>query len=163
MTESSKKVAGRTVAAERCREWHSRGLRVVFTNGVFDLLHRGHVEYLTEAGALGDRLVVGVNDDESARRLGKGPDRPLNRLQDRLVVLAGLEVVDLLVPFEEDTPLELIKLLEPDVLVKGGDYAVEEVVGAEEVCAGGGELVLIPLREEHSTTLLIERIRGSLP
>ncbi len=160
MPESPGKILARERAADLCAEWHEAGLRVVFTNGVFDLLHRGHVEYLTEARSLGDRLVVGVNNDDSARTLGKGPDRPLNPLADRLVVLAGLEAVDLLVPFGEETPLALITLLRPQVLVKGGDYTMEEVVGAAEVRAAGGEVVLVRLREGHSTSTLVERVRG---
>lgn len=155
---------GKVVAGEEaagiCSDWQDKGLRVVFTNGVFDLLHRGHVEYLTEARALGDRLIVGVNTDSSAGRLGKGHGRPVNTLEDRMAILAALEVIDLLIPFDEDTPLELITLLEPDVLVKGGDYTEEEIVGAPEVRATGGEVIVIPLREGYSTTGLLERILG---
>jgi rfaE bifunctional protein nucleotidyltransferase chain/domain len=146
--------------ARRLREgWRRRGERAVFTNGVFDLLHRGHVEYLAEARSLGDCLVVGVNSDASVRRLGKGSDRPLNPLPDRLAVLAALAAVDLVVPFEEDTPLELIRLLEPDVLVKGGDYTEATVVGADLVRRSGGRVVIIPLRPGFSTTRLLERLR----
>lgn len=159
MGEPSAKIVTRAGAAERCREWHREGLTVVFTNGVFDLLHRGHVEYLAEARALGDRLVVGVNDDGSAGRLGKEPGRPIMPLEDRLAVLAGLESVDLLVPFHEDTPRELITLLRPRAVVKGGDYSEDEVVGGAEVRADGGEVVVIRLREGHSTSALLERIR----
>ena len=159
MSEPTVKAATREEAADHCRSWRGEGLAVVFTNGVFDILHRGHVEYLTEARSLGDRLVVGVNDDASAARLGKGEDRPLNPLEDRLAVLAGLEAVDLLVPFHEDTPLELITLLRPHVLVKGGDYTETEVVGAAEVKADGGRVVLVRLREGVSTTALVDRIR----
>jgi rfaE bifunctional protein nucleotidyltransferase chain/domain len=155
--------AAKIVDAERARRqregWRRQGRRTVFTNGVFDLLHRGHVEYLAEARSLGDHLVVGVNSDASVRRLGKGSDRPLNSLPDRLAVLAALAAVDLVVPFEEDTPLELIRLLEPDVLVKGGDYTETTVVGADLVHRGGGEVVIIPLRPGFSTTRLLERLR----
>lgn len=160
--EHAAKLTDAAGASDRRRSWAAEGQRVVFTNGVFDLLHRGHVEYLAEARSLGERLIVGVNTDASARRLGKGGDRPINRLEDRLVVLAGLESVDLVVPFDQDTPLELIRLLEPDVLVKGGDYSEERVVGAPEVRARGGEVVIVPLREGHSTTGLLERIRLTL-
>ncbi len=151
----------RETAAGICRRWRAAGERIVFTNGVFDLLHRGHVEYLAQARALGNRLVIGVNDDASARRLEKGDDRPINRLEDRIAVLSGLAAVDLLVSFSEDTPLSLIVLLKPDVLVKGGDYSEDQVVGADEVRAWGGEVVLVPLRKGHSTTDLITRIRTS--
>jgi rfaE bifunctional protein nucleotidyltransferase chain/domain len=160
--EHAAKVTDLAGATARRQLWSDEGHRVVFTNGVFDLLHRGHVEYLTEARSLGDRLIVGVNTDASARRLGKGEDRPINPLEDRLVVLAGLESVDLLVPFEPDTPLDLIRQLVPDILVKGGDYTEETVVGAPEVRARGGEVVIVPLRSGHSTTGLVERIRLTL-
>jgi len=155
------RIVEREEAASLCRSWQEEGERIVFTNGVFDLLHRGHVEYLIEAKALGDYLLVGVNDDASARLLGKGPRRPLNAASDRMAVLAALEPVDLVVGFSEETPLELITIVEPDVLVKGSDYTEEEVVGAHEVRAAGGEVVLIPLKEGYSTTDLLERICGT--
>lgn len=159
MTEASARVVERQEAAERCRSWRDEGLTVVFTNGVFDILHPGHASYLEEARALGDRLVVGINDDASAHRLEKGPSRPVNPLQDRAWMLASLRSVDLVVPFSEDTPLGLIQALRPRVLVKGGDYRREDVVGADEVESWGGRTVLIPLREGYSTTRLVERIR----
>lgn len=134
-----------------------RDFRVVFTNGCFDLLHRGHVEYLSQARSLGDRLVVGVNTDASVRRL-KGPGRPLVGQDDRALVLAGLESVDGVTLFHEDTPQELIRSLLPDVLVKGGDYAPDEVVGRDEVEAAGGKVVIVPLIGGRSTTGLLERI-----
>ncbi len=139
-----------------------RTQRVVFTNGVFDVLHRGHIEYLFAARALGDVLVVGLNTDDSTRRL-KGPERPLNRQEDRAVVLAGLACVDAVTLFDEDTPQALIAALLPDVLVKGGDYAPDQVVGRAEVEAVGGRLVLIPFVEGRSTSGLVQRIRGSTP
>ena len=132
---------------------------VVFTNGVFDLLHRGHVAYLAAARAEGAALVVGVNTDASARRLGKGRDRPLIAERDRAYVVAGLASVDAVVLFEEDTPLDLIRRLEPDVLVKGADYALEEIVGADVVRERGGRVVRVPLEEGLSTTGLIEKVR----
>jgi len=135
---------------------------VVFTNGVFDVLHRGHVTYLDQARALGASLVVAVNSDDSVRRLGKGEDRPLNPLDDRMAVLAALEAVDLVVPFEADTPRELIVACLPDVLVKGADYTAATTAGAAEVIAAGGRFVAIPLASAHSTTALIERVRGYL-
>ncbi len=133
---------------------------MVFTNGCFDLLHRGHVAYLNAARALGDALVVGVNTDASVRRLAKQGNRPVVGQDDRAYVLAALECVDAVTLFDEDTPLELITALLPDVLVKGGDYAAASVVGREVVEAAGGELVLIPFVEGYSTTGLVNRIRG---
>jgi len=137
--------------------WRAAGERIVFTNGVFDLLHRGHVEYLVEARALGDRLVVGINSDASTRRL-KGPSRPLVAAEDRAVVLAALRCVDLVIAFEEDTPERLIEAVAPDVLVKGGDWPVEKIVGRAFVEARGGRVLSLPIREGHSTTGLAERI-----
>jgi len=134
---------------------------LVFTNGVFDLLHRGHVTYLAQARALGASLAVGVNADASARRLGKGGDRPVNPLADRMAVLAALESVSLVTWFDEDTPLRLILALRPDVLVKGGDWKVEDIVGGREVRAWGGAVHSIPFEHERSTTALLERIRRS--
>ncbi len=139
--------------------WRAEGLRIVFTNGCFDLLHPGHVSYLTAARRLGDRLVVGLNDDDSIRRL-KGPERPINPLADRALMLAALKPVDLVVPFSEDTPIELIRRIRPDVLVKGGDYREEDIVGAEEVRSGGGRVVVLPFLDGHSSTGIIERIRS---
>lgn len=136
-----------------------RDLDLVFTNGVFDLMHRGHVSYLSRARALGDILVVGVNTDASARRLGKGPDRPMNGERDRALVLAALESVDVVCLFDEDTPRELVAELLPDVLVKGADYRLADVAGREEVEAAGGQVVLIPFVEGYSTTDLVQRIR----
>jgi D-glycero-beta-D-manno-heptose 1-phosphate adenylyltransferase len=133
---------------------------LVFTNGVFDLLHRGHVTYLEQAKGLGASLVIAVNTDASVRRLGKGAGRPLNALDDRMAVLAALACVDLVVPFDADTPLELIVASAPDVLVKGGDYSVATTVGAPEVMARGGRFVAIPFRHQRSTTALVERIRS---
>jgi rfaE bifunctional protein nucleotidyltransferase chain/domain len=135
-----------------------RAFRVVFTNGCFDLLHRGHVEYLFGARALGDALVVGLNSDRSVRRL-KGAGRPVQPAEDRATVLAGLACVDAVVLFEDDTPLALISALLPDVLVKGGDYRLEDVVGAAEVAAAGGEVVLAPLVPGRSTTATVQRLR----
>ncbi len=132
--------------------------RIVFTNGCFDILHRGHVEYLFAARALGDRLVVGVNSDPSVRRL-KGPKRPVNPEEDRALVLAGLAAVDAVTLFGEDTPLDLIAALLPDVLVKGGDYRFEEIVGAPEVAAAGGEVVIAPLVPGRSTTSILHRMQ----
>lgn len=133
--------------------------RVVFTNGVFDLLHPGHVDVLVGARRRGDALVVGLNSDASVVRL-KGPERPIRSESERAHVLAALESVDAVTIFEEDTPLELIRALRPDVLVKGGDYSLETVVGAQDVRGWGGEVVIISLTAGHSTTRTIERLRG---
>ena len=134
---------------------------LVFTNGVFDVLHRGHVTYLAEARALGASLVVALNSDSSVRRLGKGADRPINPLEDRLAVLAALESVSLATWFEEDTPLDLIHTCRPDVLVKGGDWPAEKIVGATDVLGWGGSVHSIPFRFDRSTTTLLSRIRKS--
>ena len=132
---------------------------LVVTNGVFDLLHRGHVTYLEQAKALGASLVVAVNSDASVKRLGKGDDRPLNALDDRMAVLAALAAVDLVVPFDDDTPRELIIACTPDVLVKGGDYTAATTAGADVVIQRGGRFVAIPFRHARSTTDLVARIR----
>ena len=137
--------------------WRARGETVVFTNGVFDLLHRGHVEYLEDAAALGDRLLVGVNSDESVRRL-KGPQRPLVPAAERVELLEALACVDLAVIFEDDTPEWLIREVAPDVLTKGGDWPIERIVGREFVESRGGRVVSMPLREGLSTSTLIRRI-----
>ena len=137
----------------------SRRDRIVFTNGVFDLLHPGHVDILTAARGLGDALVVGLNTDAPVRRL-KGPSRPVRAEQERAIVLASLENVDVVVLFDEDTPIKLIQALTPDVLVKGGDYTVATVVGARDVLGRGGDVVIIPLTPGHSTTGTLDRMRS---
>jgi rfaE bifunctional protein nucleotidyltransferase chain/domain len=133
---------------------------LVFTNGVFDLLHRGHVTYLARARALGASLLVALNSDASARRLGKGEERPLNGLRDRLAVIAALESVSAATWFDEDTPEALIRACRPEVLVKGGDWPVERIAGAAEVLARGGRVKSIPFEHERSTTALVAKIRG---
>jgi len=133
---------------------------LVFTNGVFDILHRGHVAYLAQARALGTSLVVALNTDASVKRLGKGEDRPINLLDDRAAVVAALQVVDLVTWFDDDTPLQLILACRPDVLVKGGDWPVERIVGAAEVRSWGGSVHSIPFLYERSTTRMLSRIRG---
>ena len=132
---------------------------LVFTNGVFDILHRGHVTYLAQARALGASLLVAVNSDASARGLGKGAERPVNALADRLALVAALEAVTLVTWFEQETPLELIVAAKPEVLVKGGDYTREQVVGHELVTAQGGEVVLVNILPGFSTTSLVARAR----
>jgi rfaE bifunctional protein nucleotidyltransferase chain/domain len=134
--------------------------RVAFTNGVFDLLHPGHVDLLLAARARADHLIIGINSDASARRL-KGPTRPVRSEADRAYVLAALAAADAVVVFDEDTPLKLITALAPDVLVKGGDYTEATIVGAPQVRARGGDVVVVPLTEGYSTTSIVERIRGS--
>ena len=128
------------------------------TNGCFDILHAGHVAYLEEAKSLGDRLIVAVNDDDSVRRL-KGESRPINALDDRMLVLAGLAAVDWVVPFSADTPAALIEKLLPDVLVKGGDYRPDQIAGGREVIANGGEVRILSFRDGHSTSRIIDRLR----
>jgi rfaE bifunctional protein nucleotidyltransferase chain/domain len=133
---------------------------LVFTNGCFDILHRGHVTYLAQARALGASLIVAANSDASVKRLGKGDDRPVNVLDDRMALLASLESVAMVTWFDEDTPLQRILDCRPDVLVKGGDWAVEKIVGYREVMAWGGQVHSIPFRHERSTTALLSKIRS---
>ena len=137
----------------------TRSGSVVFTNGVFDLLHPGHIDVLTAARAEGDALVVGLNSDDSVRRL-KGPTRPVRTVAERAYVLAALESVDCVVVFDQDTPLELVRQLGPSVIVKGGDYTPETVVGAADVRAAGGKVVIVPLTPGQSTTSIIEKLRA---
>ncbi len=135
--------------------------RVVFTNGVFDLLHPGHIDVLRAARAQGDALVVGVNSDASVRRLGKGTDRPIRPEADRAYVLAALADVDAVVIFDEDTPLDLVTALQPDVIVKGGDYAPDAAAGADVVRARGGDVVIVPLTPGQSTTAIVRQLRDT--
>ena len=154
------KVKNRAQAAALLEKARRQGQTIVFTNGCFDILHIGHTRYLAAARALGDMLVVGVNSDASVRALEKAPDRPLVAQDERAEILASLRAVDMVCIFEEPTPLELISALQPDVLVKGGDWAVQAIVGAEQVLAVGGRVLSIPFVDGHSTTSLVERIRG---
>ena len=140
-------------------EHRAAGRRIVFTNGVFDLLHPGHVRYLTQARQQGDALIVAINSDASVRRLSKGPDRPLNPELERAEVLAALAVVDAVVIFDEDTPLDIVTALQPDVLVKGGDWAADAIVGRDVVEARGGRVVRIPVVEGYSTSALLRQLR----
>lgn len=162
LSQIRKRVKGLEALKPVVDDWKSRNHRVVFTNGCFDILHRGHVEYLAQAADLGDRLVIGVNTDASVKRQGKGPSRPLQDEQARSTILASLDVVDAVILFDEDTPLKLISALLPDVLVKGGDYAIEDIVGYSEVMANGGEVRTIPLVKGYSTTSIEEKIKTSL-
>ncbi len=156
---TDKRVVDLVQAQRLCNIWRMKGDRIVFTNGCFDILHRGHVEYLQEAAALGDRLVIGLNSDASVRRQNKGPERPLNDEQSRAKVLAALRLVDAVIIFDQDTPLELIQALGPDVLVKGGDWSEDRIVGAELVKARGGAVHSLKLVDGFSTTALVDKIR----
>jgi rfaE bifunctional protein nucleotidyltransferase chain/domain len=152
------KLASRQDAVQRMLALRAHG-PVVFTNGVFDVLHRGHASYLAQARSLGGSLVVALNSDASARRLGKGPDRPLNNELDRAALMAALESVSLVTWFDEDTPLELIAELHPDVLVKGGDYDMSKLAETQVVLAYGGRAQAIPFVDGYSTTALVKKIR----
>lgn len=132
---------------------------IVFTNGCFDIIHRGHVDYLKRAADLGKTLIIGLNTNESVKKLNKGDDRPINSFEDRAEILAALEKVDIIVPFDTETPIELIKIINPDVLVKGGDWPVKDIVGYDFVISAGGTVKAIPFRFQRSTTALLKRIR----
>lgn len=146
-------------ARQSVRQWQAAGQQVVFTNGCFDILHYGHVSYLAQARDLGDRLVIGLNSAESVRRL-KGPHRPILDEATRQLLLAALECVDAVVVFDTDTPLDLIQFLQPDVLVKGGDWKVTDIVGADVVLSRGGKVLNLPYIEGHSTTAIEHKIKN---
>ena len=146
-------------AAHQRATWQQQRQKVVFTNGCFDLLHYGHIHYLAQARELGDVLIIGLNAADSVRRL-KGPGRPINDETTRLWQMAALQFVDLVVPFDEDTPAALIELLKPDVLVKGGDYEISSIVGADTVLQNGGEVRVLPYIEGYSTTSIEAKIRN---
>jgi rfaE bifunctional protein nucleotidyltransferase chain/domain len=146
-------------AAHRVLQWRVLGKKIAFTNGVFDILHRGHIFSLSQAAKEADYLIAGLNADASVKRL-KGENRPVNGQDSRALMLASLLIVDAVVLFEEDTPLELIKIVMPDVLIKGGDYTIDQVVGAKEVIANGGRVIINPVLEGFSTTRIIEEIKG---
>jgi D-glycero-beta-D-manno-heptose 1-phosphate adenylyltransferase len=152
------KIQELSAVREAVASWQAAGQKVVFTNGVFDLLHIGHITYLAKAAELGDKLVIGLNSDISVKRI-KGESRPINSENNRAALLAALFFVDAVVLFEEDTPLNLITALMPDVLVKGADYTIENVVGAKEVMANGGEVKTISFVEGHSSTSIIQKIK----
>ena len=145
--------------AQKMKAWKNEGKKIVFTNGVFDLLHLGHITYMAKAAELGDKLIIGLNSDASVKRL-KGESRPVNDQNNRAALLAALFFVDGIVIFEEDTPRDLIITLMPDVLVKGADYTVDQIAGAQEVLANGGEVKTISLVEGYSSTSIINKIRG---
>ncbi len=142
------------------KRWRLLNKKIVFTNGVFDILHEGHIASLSEAAGYGDILIVGVNTDASVKRL-KGDSRPVNNQQSRALLLASLVITDAVVLFDEDTPYNLITTILPDVLVKGGDYTIEQIVGAKEVMANGGKVIIAPILEGFSTTSIIERMKTS--
>jgi D-beta-D-heptose 7-phosphate kinase/D-beta-D-heptose 1-phosphate adenosyltransferase len=147
-------------AAQRARQWRVTGKKIAFTNGVFDIIHTGHIFSLSQAAKEGDYLIVGLNSDASVKRL-KGESRPVNNQESRALVLASLLIVDAVVVFEQDTPLELIQTVMPDALIKGGDYAIDQIVGAGEVMANGGRVIINPILEGFSTTEIINRMRKS--
>jgi rfaE bifunctional protein nucleotidyltransferase chain/domain len=156
--EDRPRVLSRQDASALIDRWRAAGAVVIFTNGVFDLLHPGHVRYLQQARALGDMLVVGLNSDASVRR-NKGPQRPINAETERAEIVAALECVDAVVIFDEDTPAEIVRACQPDILVKGADWPADQIVGRDTVEARGGRVVRIPIEEGYSTTALLERIK----
>ena len=141
--------------------WRMKDMKIVFTNGCFDILHHGHIDYLSKASDLGDVLIIGVNSDSSVKKLDKGANRPIQNENDRALILSSLQFVEAIIIFNEDTPLELIKAIRPDVLVKGGDWKPEQIAGADVVKAKGGEVVIIPFVEGYSTTDIEKRIKIS--
>jgi len=155
------KITDMPVLQNKIAGWKSDGNKVVFTNGVFDLLHLGHITYLSKAAELGDKLIIGLNTDASVKRL-KGESRPVNDQSNRAALLAALFFVDAVILFEEDTPRELITQLMPDILIKGADYTVENIAGAKEVLANGGEVKTISLVEGYSSTSIINKIKGQM-
>lgn len=159
MQESSHKICTLVDAISRRAAWKQENQQVVFTNGCFDILHLGHVDYLEKARQTGTKMIVGVNADSSVRKL-KGPTRPVNNEYARARILAALGFVDMVIVFEEETPLKLINELLPDVLVKGDDYSIETIVGAKEVIANGGKVTTIPLVPTYSTTNIIQKLKN---
>jgi D-glycero-beta-D-manno-heptose 1-phosphate adenylyltransferase len=141
------------------KRWRLLNKKIVFTNGVFDILHEGHIASLSEAATYGDILIIGVNTDASVKRL-KGISRPVNNEYSRLLILASLLITDAVILFDEDTPINLITAIMPDVLVKGGDYTIDQIVGAKEVIANGGEVKIVPILQGFSTTSIIEKMKG---
>ena len=156
---AASRVKSLEAGSEYAAAMRAQGRQVVFTNGVFDILHPGHVRYLQQARALGDVLIIGLNADASVRR-NKGPQRPINHEQERAEILAALECVDCVVIFPEDTPAEIIKAIQPDILVKGADWAEDAIVGRDTVEARGGRVVRVPVEQGHSTTEIIRKVRA---
>lgn len=155
-----KKIIDQTELSRVSHREHFFNKKIVFTNGCFDILHPGHVYYLNQAKSLGDVLIVGLNSDDSVRRLNKGAERPIHPQEERAKVLASLLCVDYVCIFQEDTPLELIKIVKPDVLVKGGDYTIDKIVGADIVLQNGGKVEIIPLLEGYSTTNIVRKLKS---
>jgi rfaE bifunctional protein nucleotidyltransferase chain/domain len=165
MSSLNKKLHAKLTTAGKLKQELAKlsflGKKIVFTNGVFDILHSGHVDYLSKARDLGNYLILGLNTDSSVKRLNKGPERPINNEQARATVLGALECVDAIILFDEDTPYELIKAVQPDILVKGADYKPEQIAGYDIVKARGGEVVTIELSQGFSTTTIIRKISGN--
>ncbi|MBK9448078.1 MAG: D-glycero-beta-D-manno-heptose 1-phosphate adenylyltransferase [Bacteroidetes bacterium] len=158
---TAQKILTRAELQRRILVWRLKNSKVVFTNGCFDLLHLGHVDYLEKARALGDYLVLGLNSDASVKRLQKGSERPLQSEEARSRIMAALQFVDAVCIFDEDTPLDLILAIRPDILVKGDDYSLDKIVGATEVQSWGGEVQTIPLVQGHSTTNIVQKIKNA--
>lgn len=156
-----KKIMERLVLAEHLKKWRDQGCKIVFTNGCFDLLHLGHIDYLARAADFGDKMVIGLNTDASVRRL-KGDSRPITDEKSRAMVLASIGFISAICLFDEPTPLELIRLVQPDVLIKGADYKPEEIVGYDIVTERGGIVQTIPFTDGYSTTAIEQRIRGKV-
>jgi len=154
----SEKILNNTQLTKRTKDWKTAGKKIVFTNGCFDILHKGHLEILSTSASFGDILVVGINTDDSVKRL-KGPSRPINDEHFRSLMLASIQYIDAVLLFDEETPLNLITILMPDVLVKGGDYTVEQIVGADVVLKNGGEVKIVPIVKGYSTTKIVESIQ----
>jgi len=152
------KIVSQDQALKSIKAWREKNKKIVFTNGCFDIIHPGHIDYLSQARDLGDILVLGLNTDQSVRRLNKGSNRPINDERTRAYVLAGLASVDLILFFDEETPYNLIKLLQPNVLVKGKDYEVEKIIGFDILKENGGDVITIPFLEGYSTSSLIKKI-----
>jgi len=166
LRQVSDKIVPLSALKRICATWAEAKLSVVFTNGVYDIVHRGHITLLAEAAAFGDKLILGINSDSSVRTLGKGPGRPINKQEDRAFVMAAMNMVDLVVIFDEQTPYELIRILQPDVLVKGGDYSPDQlnslakdyIVGSDLQRAAGRKTVVIPIVDGYSTTALVNKL-----
>ncbi|MCL4109280.1 UNVERIFIED_CONTAM: hypothetical protein GTU68_063048 [Idotea baltica] len=156
------KIQPLSLAVEIVQQWRTEGLDVIWTNGVFDLLHPGHIKYLCAARDLGDKLIVGINSDESVRRL-KGDDRPINNESSRLLQMGALQMVDLVILFAEDTPIECILALRPKIIAKGGDYDPDQVVGGVEAREWSGKVEILPFEAGHSSSHIIEKIQGKQP
>ncbi|MCB0650443.1 MAG: D-glycero-beta-D-manno-heptose 1-phosphate adenylyltransferase [Saprospiraceae bacterium] len=159
LEEIRSKIKTREEISQQVAEWKAAGQKIVFTNGCFDILHYGHVHYLAQARSLGDKLVIGLNSNASVKRL-KGQNRPINDDDTRMYLLASLQFVDAVVVFEEDTPLELLKAVTPDILVKGGDYSLETIVGADIVLGRGGEVKSLAFVDGYSTTAIEQKLKG---